>query len=284
MGHGSYDSHSRSVRATSTGLTTRSASEIFNQRSINNAMSPLGVETRESRDSAAHPVSIPIIIALDITGSMGSIPHYLVKEGLPHIMQRIIDAGIAHPQVLFLGVGDHECDRSPLQVGQFESSDELLDTWLTKLWIEGGGGGNEGESYHLAWMFAANYTATDHFQKRHQKGILFTIGDEPTLTKLPAQVQQNLLGDGKQYSAQTATKLLAAAREKYEVFHLHLMHRGHGTDSNVYTGWQRLMQDNVLPVQSKEHVVQVIADKVIEVINNQGVDTSTAAHTRFTDI
>ena len=34
---------------------------------------------------------IAIVIALDVTGSMGSIPHFLVKEGLPNIMKRIID-------------------------------------------------------------------------------------------------------------------------------------------------------------------------------------------------
>ena len=69
-------------------------------------------------------------------------------------MDKIIQSGIKDPQVLFLAIGDHECDTSPLQVGQFESSDELLEHWLTHVWLEGGGGGNRGESYALAWHFA----------------------------------------------------------------------------------------------------------------------------------
>ncbi|GAG60058.1 unnamed protein product [marine sediment metagenome] len=128
MGGGIYSSTSRSVRALKSGYDFKSTQEIFTERQINNAMSPYGVGIRESKDSVEHPESLAIVLALDETGSMGSIPHYLVKEGLPKIMENIINKNnIRDPQILFLGIGDHECDDSPLQVGQFESNDELLD-------------------------------------------------------------------------------------------------------------------------------------------------------------
>ena len=57
MGSGSYDYSSRSMRAQSAGYSTKSTHEIFESRSINVAMSPLGVDIRESRDSAEHPNS-----------------------------------------------------------------------------------------------------------------------------------------------------------------------------------------------------------------------------------
>ncbi|MGR9053887.1 MAG: hypothetical protein ACU84J_14670, partial [Gammaproteobacteria bacterium] len=174
MGYGSYSLEQRTIRSEKLGYTTKSAREIFRQRSINSSMNPYGVRLRESRDSAEHPNSLSIVLALDVTGSMGSIPHHLVKQGLPHIMGNIMQHGIKDPQLLFLAVGDHECDRSPLQVGQFESNDELLDKWLTDVFLEGGGGGNEGESYLLAWYFAAFHTAIDCFEKRREKGFLFT--------------------------------------------------------------------------------------------------------------
>ena len=85
---------------------------------------------------------------------MGHVPHALVQDGLPHIMETILKKGVEDPQVLFLAIGDHTCDEAPLQVGQFESSDELLDRWLTDVYLEGHGGGNDGESYMLAWYFA----------------------------------------------------------------------------------------------------------------------------------
>lgn len=273
MGHGSYSYASRSLKATKLGYDSKPLREIFTQRNVNNAMDPHGVSLRESRDSKEHPNSVPVILALDVTGSMGSIPHFLVKEGLPDIMDKIIKSGIADPQVLFMGIGDHECDNSPLQIGQFESSDDLLDEWLTKLWIESGGGGNMGESYHLAWFFASKYTATDHFEKRNKKGILFTIGDEPCLQNLPSSVQKELMGTG-QYSEASCAELLDKAREKYEVFHLHLLQGSNGGNKHVKDGWTQLMGDNLLCIQRKEEISQVIADKVLEVVLAQGEKVS----------
>jgi hypothetical protein len=46
-------------------------------------------------------MSIPIIVALDVTGSMGRIPHDLAKVGLPNMMGGIIEHGIPRPQILF---------------------------------------------------------------------------------------------------------------------------------------------------------------------------------------
>ncbi len=286
MGHGDYSSESRTLRSTTLGYRTKSAGEIFKQRNINTAMDPEGVKERESRDSAEHPNSVPVIVALDVTGSMGSIPHFLVKEGLPHMMEKIIEDGVPHPQVLFLGIGDHECDQAPLQVGQFESNDELLDKWLTDLYIESGGGGNDGESYLLAWMFAGRYTVSDHNEKRGKKGLLFTIGDEPTLKSLPASSQRAIMGKG-QYSDTTAAELLEKAREKYEIYHLHISQAHHGASDRVKDGWKQLMGDNVLFIQGKEMVAQVIyvtVEKVTSVQDDQVVQALMAADDETPDL
>ena len=167
MGGGTYSSSARFMSGRSDFYASASPQEIFKQKTVNSAMNPFDVKIRESRDSKEHPNSLAIVLALDVTGSMGSIPHFLVKEGLPDIMESVIKTGIKDPQILFVGIGDHECDAAPLQVGQFESSDELLDHWLTKLYLEGGGGGNDGESYLLAWYFAGYRTAIDCFEKRN---------------------------------------------------------------------------------------------------------------------
>lgn len=263
MGGGSYSFASRSARADSMGYRTKSAKEIFKQTNINNAMNPHGVMLRESRDSAEHPVSVPIILALDVTGSMGSVPHHLVKEGLPHMMDAIIQAGVEHPQVLFLAIGDHECDGSPLQVGQFESSDELLDKWLTDVYLEGGGGNNAGESYLLAWYFAGHRTEHDSFVKRKRKGFLFTVGDEPTLKNLPKHVVKDIMGDG-QYGDFTAAELLDKARETYNVFHLHIRETASGSRQQVMDGWRQLLQDNLVIVDRHEDLPKIIAKIVVE--------------------
>lgn len=262
MGGGVYSSVTRAYRATTLGYDTKTSEEIFTQRSINNAMNPHKVTFREARDSKEHPFSVPIILALDVTGSMGSIPHYLVKEGLPKMMDGIIQAGIEDPQVLFMGIGDHECDDSPLQVGQFESSDELLDKWLTDVYLEGGGGGNDGESYHLAWYFAGYHTVTDSWEKRDQKGFLFTVGDEPVLERIPGSKLQKIMGFD-QYNDQSALELLDKARESYHVYHLHIKETMSGSRSHVINGWKELMSDNLIIVNNKEDVAKIIAETVV---------------------
>lgn len=262
MGYGSYSVSSRTSRATTLGYFTNSAQEIFKQRSINNAMNPSGVIIRESLDSEQHPNTVAIILALDVTGSMGSVPHHLVKDGLPTIMETIIDKGLKDPQLLFLAIGDHECDSSPLQVGQFESSDELLDKWLTDVYLEGGGGVNAGESYLLAWYFASQHTKIDCFDKRGQKGFLFTIGDEPTLKLIPKRSLTDIMGDG-QYENFSANILLDKAREKYNVFHLHIRQTGAGSRQETIDGWKQLMGDNLIIIERHEDVSSVIAELIM---------------------
>lgn len=280
MGYGSYSSSTRLLRSSSLGYDTKKAHEIFESTSINNAMSPLNLKVRESRDSVEHPVSIPIILGLDVTGSMGTIPHFLVKNGLPTMMDNIMKKGVSDPQVCFMGIGDHECDGAPLQIGQFESSDALLDHWLTKLYMEGGGGGNAGESYLLAWFFAANYTATDHFEKRNRKGILFTIGDEPTLNKIPGKTQKALLGIGE-YVDQSAKTLLKKAQEKFEVYHLHMVQGSRGGSQEVQDGWKELLGDNAIMVNRKEEIPEIISNIVLEIAKKQDIKLNT---TRFDDL
>ncbi|MCI5144119.1 MAG: hypothetical protein D3923_01015 [Candidatus Electrothrix sp. AR3] len=274
MGMGSYSLGGRAKRSKAKGYATKSAREIFSQRSINNAMNPYGIRLRESRDSQEHPQSVAIILALDVTGSMGSIPHHLVKEGLPKIMGRIIQSGTKDPQLLFLAIGDHECDRSPLQVGQFESNDELLDKWLTDVYLEGGGGGNMGESYLLAWYFAGFHTSIDCFEKRKEKGFLFTIGDEPTLPDIPAGDLKNIMGDG-QYETYTAAALLDRARESYHVFHLHIRQTHAGSLQPTMDGWKQLLGDHLIVLDRHEDVSKIIPEIMAKSTQNiVGADAS----------
>jgi hypothetical protein len=272
MGYGVYSSTTRAVRSENLGYTTKTSQEIFTQRQINNAMSPFGISVRESRDSAEHPNSVAILLGLDVTGSMGAVPHFLVKEGLPELMDKIMKGGVKDPQVLLMGIGDHECDDAPLQVGQFESSDELLDKWLTDIYLEGGGGGNAGESYLLAWYLAAFHTSIDCFEKRKRKGYCITIGDEPVLRSIPASFLKGLMGDG-QYENYSALDLLTKASEKYNVYHINIKETSSGSRQHVMDGWRQLLSDNLKITERKTDVAQIVADIVLEGENGHKVVT-----------
>jgi hypothetical protein len=258
MGYGGYSQEDRLERSVSLGYHTKAVHEIFNQRGIKEAMSPYGMTIRESRDSDEHPNSVAIIIALDVTGSMERIPHKLVKDGLPTIMANIISAGIPDPQVMFIAIGDHKCDFAPLQVGQFESNDALLDHWLTTVWLEGHGGANNGESYSLAHYLAARYTSIDCFEKRKQKGILITIGDEFNHSSFNSGDIEELFGVTEQ-SSHAASDLIAEAQESYHVFHLHVKEGSNGTNPRIIDSWKKALGENCVVVNNSLDIPMVIS-------------------------
>ena len=242
MGGGSYDPIASRSRTT-TYYQHKTREEVFSQRNMDPQMNPKGVTVREARDSEEHPESFPIIIALDETGSMGHIPELIVKKIMPDIMESIINAGVKDPQVMFMGIGD--CcfsEQAPLQVGQFESSDELMEKWLTKVYLEGRGGGNRTESYPLAWYFAARHIVTDAWEKRQQKGVLITIGDESYQQCLLQEQIKKYIGDNIQEDI-VASALLEEVREKWNVFHIHC---NGGCYRASETKWESLIGPNLI--------------------------------------
>lgn len=274
MGNSSYSSSSRSTRYMSMGYDNMSREEVFSQskeRKAHKEMKPNGVSVRECRDSEAHPNATPIQLYLDVTGSMGHIPHQMMKDGLPTLMGTLIQSGVPDAALLFGAVGDHECDRDPLQVGQFESGDEELDMWLTRTYLEGGGGGNEGESYLLGWYFAANHTATDAWDKRKQKGFVFTVGDEPVLKSVPISAIKEIMGDTAVGQANwSAIELLSLAQEKNHVFHIFIEH-GH---RRLDDAWKQLLGSNLIVISDHNDVPKVIAQKVMETLGGQPVSVN----------
>ena len=264
MGYSRYDVKARATRAEEAGYSQKSLHDNFKQRNIHSEMNPFGVKFRECRDSENHPFSLPVQIYLDVTGSMGSIPQQLIVEGLPKMISNLLNKGIKSPSILFGAVGDHECDKAPLQVGQFESGDEELDKWLTSTYVEGNGGGNGGESYGLAWYFGANHVVSDAWEKRNQKGYIFTIGDEPNLQHYPknsARGLKHIMGSAYvgEPSGWTADQLLAEAQKRNHVYHISIgAPRGN---------WNSILRQHSLVVNSHTEIPDLIFKTIL---SNEG--------------
>ena len=266
MGSTSYSSSSRSSRSINLGYSSKSKEEIFTQQKVHRvheSMASQGINIRESRDSEVHPNTVPIILGLDVTGSMGHVPHMLIKDGLPTMVSTMIQRGVKDPALLFLAVGDHECDHYPLQIAQFESGDEELDMWLTRTYLEGGGGGNYGESYPLVWYFAANHTKIDAIEKRGKKGFIFTVGDEPFLSSYSKHALKEIMGDAYtgEKDSYTAKELYDAACKNFHVFHIFLEHNGREVDRK----WKELLGENLIVTDDHEKIPKLIAEKVIQI-------------------
>lgn len=255
MGYSSWsdDSYSHLSRS----YASKSADDIFSKSAVSD-MLPNGVDVRESRDSDEHPESIPVMVFLDVTGSMGRIPEAIVKNKLGALMSTIIDNGVEHPQILFGAIGDHHCDSTPLQIGQFESGTEELDKWLTSMYLEGGGGGQNMESYLLAWLIAGRHTSIDSFEKRNQKGFLFTIGDEKSWDRVDMNTLKELMGY-PQCEEVTDDQLLEEAQRLYNVYHIHINEASYRDDPNVLGYWRDKLGERLIVLDDYNAVCETIA-------------------------
>jgi len=273
MGHARWSradwtSYARNTRG-------RSRAELFRSRGMNAALDPRKINVRESRDSAHNPLSTPIIVGVDVTGSMGMLAETLVKRGLRPLFEEITDRRpVTDPHVMAMAVGDAWCDAAPLQVTQFEA-DISVARQIQDLWIEGGGGGNSFESYNLPWYFAATKTATDAWEKRRKKGYLFTVGDEPCPPVLEAAHIREIFGEGMQYDMPTAD-VLAMVERTYEVFHV-VVEEGSFARSRldqVMNSWTPVLGQRMLRLSDHEKLSEVIVS-AIEV--TEGRDAYTVA-------
>jgi hypothetical protein len=253
MGHGNYSYAAHA--ALTADRAHKSGSEVFSQTQCHALMNPKGLKVRECRDSADHPNSLGIAFALDVTGSMGDIPHLLATQELPNFMKLLTACGVTDPQLMFMAIGDATSDRAALQVGQFESTAQLMDQWLTWSYLEGGGGGTGEESYELAFYVAAQHTDMDNWAKRKKKGYLFITGDELPYPAVSRHQIESLMGE-KLDEDIPIDEVIAAAAETYHLFFLipDLARR-----QRCEARWRELLGDHTICMESPVDACSVAA-------------------------
>lgn len=244
MGFGYYSSNDASVYTSATygvnntsSLRNFSAQQIYKARNLDSMLDPKNV-VRECCDSDDHPHSLPVILGLDVTGSMGNACKMCASQ-IDEIMTTLYKTN-KDVEFCMMGIGDLAYDDAPLQVTQFESDVRILDQ-TTKLWLENGGGGNGWESYTAAWYFALNRCKLDCWN-RGEKGIIITMGDEPLNPYLPWRQLQNVLG-GEMAKEDIGTKeLYDAVKKKYDVYHIAI------TDESSYNFYKEKIEESWRPV------------------------------------
>lgn len=260
MGAGSFDAGT--YRSFTDSVRSKSTDEIYSSR-LHKNLDPKGVKIRESRDSPDNPESTPIIIALDVTGSMGMIADVIAREGLGTLFTSILDRKpITNPHVMFMGVGDANCDEAPLQVSQFEADKRIIEQ-LTQIYLEHGGGGNDFESYNLPWYFAAHHTVHDSYEKRAKRGYLFTVGDEEAPMALTKEQIKKFIGDDVQATIHPLNSLEAAQRY-YDVYHVVIKEGQHARShlTRVMHTWNNLMGQHVIPLSDHTKLAETIVSAI----------------------
>ena len=250
-------------------LDSKSTREIFTSSRIKAEFDPKNITMRESCDSRENPESTPIIIGLDVTGSMGMVLDAMIK-GVGTLMTEIYDKKpVSDPHVMFMGIGDVAAgDSAPLQVTQFEADIKIVEQ-LKDVYIERGGGGNDSESYTLPWYFAGMRTKSDSHTERGKKGYIFTVGDEcvpPTLTS--DQLGRIGLHDQMTY---TARELYDLASQKYDIFHIMIEEGNYmrGRRDKVVTSWTDLIGQNAIALDDHTKLPELI---ISTIMRNEGLD------------
>jgi len=251
MGRGSYTAADwASLRSTKKFYAVQEATDIFKKDCALSQYDSRYVSLRESRDPEPGISSTPIIIGFDVTASMGYLAKTLATETLNEVINTILREGIVSaPQILMSAIGDVKSDKTPLQVTQFESDIRIIKE-LMDLHLEGGGGGNDGESYNLLWYFAARHTAADCFSLRKKKGFLFTIGDDNCHSDLNVVEIGRAFNDVVPYSLSNS-ELLSMAEQYYNVFHIHI---ANGTPENkqVFNKWRQSFPTHSTEISIKD--------------------------------
>jgi len=233
-----YDSYVKTTRGVDSktfATSSYNTQEIFKSKRLNKELDPYNVK-RECCDCNEHPNTFPVILALDVTGSMGQAA-VKVAQKLGEIMTKLLMDSSIKKDVEFciMGIGDITYDNAPIQMSQFEADVKIVES-VDKIYFEGGGGGNNFESYSAAWYMGVYHCALDCW-KRGEKGLIITLGDEHPNPYLPKKIS-NITGRAVQGDIRTPD-LLEEAREKFSIYHISV-----DDTETSYEGYVPLIDDN----------------------------------------
>ena len=237
----------------------RNVRDMYQEKGLCRDLDPRGV-MRECCETPEHPDTLPVILALDVTGSMGRAAMEVAGK-LGEVMREVLGFG-KDIEFMIMGIGDLDYDRAPIQISQFES-DIRIAGQLDKIYFEGGGGGNRWESYTGAWYMAARHTVLDCW-KSGRRGLLITMGDEPLNPVLPGKILGEVTGDSLQGDVRT-DRLYREVLQKYAVYHINVEH-GHSETFRraAMDAWSRILDRRHLMECSVEGISQAIVRIILD--------------------
>ena len=280
MGCGSWTRDSYVSYSTTKGMSVStdgmirgsySNQDMFKARNIDSALDPKNV-IRECCDTEEHPNTIPVILALDVTGSMGQAAVEVAKK-LNVIMTKLYEKVT---DVEFLIMGDLACDSYPIQASQFESDIRIAEQ-LDKIYFEFGGGGNSYESYTAAWYFGSRHTKLDCLN-RGRKGIIITMGDEQLNPYLPFKSRghglSEVTGDNLQSDVETKD-LYEEASQKFNIYHLDVNHGHRWDEEEIEKSYKKYLDDTHFRRVTMDSITNEIVDIIVSEAENNVTDTVT---------
>ncbi|RYX84391.1 hypothetical protein EON83_10790 [bacterium] len=282
MGSGYFDSSASATRANmraatgATAFTHDAAARAGAAPLLHPSLDVTKKLRRESRDVPGKQPATPIMVWLDVTGSMSQIPSLLIQD-LSKLMKLVVDGKIVtDPQICFAAIGDATSDQVPIQVGEFEADDALAESHLSNIYLEGAGGGQSMESYEMALWYAGNQVDTDAFEKRKEKGFLFIIGDEAPYRAVRRDLAKEYLGVSLDEDI-SLKDAVAQASEKFHVFVIRPGGTGHYDAVPIQNAWAAVLPaERVIKQENWQDIAPLIAG-TISVMSGESIDDTVAA-------
>lgn len=244
MGYGSYTASDWAKLRSSKQLNEKqNVEEVFTKKSCDPRFNPRHIGMRECFDSEDHPHSTPIVVGLDVTGSMGYLAVKVAKESLNDLIMKLYSTDVIEDPALMCAAYGDCWDKAPLQVTQFESDIRIAEQ-LLDLFFENRGSGQVVPT--CLWEFLSRHTNIDAFNKRSQKGFVFTIGDDAFIrTDHVPETIATVIGD--HIPDASVHSILKEVEKKFHVFHIMI---GKDNNKNILNG-HRIVIDrdavNLLP-------------------------------------
>lgn len=210
----------------------------------------------EARDNAEHPLSVPVLVSFDVTGS--NLQRAVdAQKKLPNLME-LLHKYLPDPQVAFAANDDFTCigDQS-IQISDFES-DNRVDEHIRSIRLTGDGGGNGGESYDLLLFAAARLMVTDSMEKRDKKGYFFLYADEPIFPNVQKTEVQATFGVTIERDI-PIVEIIEEVRRSWNVFLLWPL-RGYANARSQYV--ELFGDEAVIDVQHPNMICELIASIV----------------------
>ncbi len=256
------------VRSAGTYFVDTAKAAVTGVYKLNDRLNLYGVGKRECRYSADHPAARGISIWLDVTGSMGAVCN-AIQKNLATAHELVVGKGyLPDAQIKFGQIGDYYSDDAPLGCGQYESNNEM-DKDLEAILIEGGGGGQNKESYEMGAYFDVYHTEHDAWDDG-LKPYFIMIGDEKAYD-VDKKAVKELLGETIEAGIPVA-EIFAQLKEKYHVYFILPRGAAHGNSAEIKRFWiDTIGGDNIISLESPDQVSETIA-AIIGI--NEGVVTS----------
>lgn len=201
----------------------------------------------------------PVVIAFDVTGSMGTWPATMFGK-MGYFFNELREYLGEDSEVSFCAIGDGpKHDQYPLQVKPFARDKTALDH-LNAMIREGGGGGGGEESYDLAALY---YSKKCECPDAIRKPIFIFVGDEGVYETVDRVVAENVCHITLKSVVQSSS-VFETLKEKFNVYIIRKPYGG--TEENpsadevhIRDQWRKLLgADHVLSLADPERVVDVI--------------------------